>query len=244
MWRACKDEGDKTQCVRIEASSSGWSVHFPGVDVVHTTDEDGLLFAFDKGLTIALQRRQAHLFFLHGAVLEWDGRAIVLCAPSGTGKSTMAFALLQEQFSYLSDELAPIDPRTSRVHSYPHALCLKAPPPAPYRLPLETLDLGFTLHVPVDSLPMTKASSPVPVSAFFFLQRRGLESSTSPRRKLSPAAVTAHLMANALNALAHPQAGLEPAAALARAIPGYELDTTDLPQACRAVRDVLAPRDS
>ena len=50
---------------------------------------------------------------------------------TGAGKSTTAWGLLHHGFSYLSDELAPIDLETLEVLPYRHALCLKRRPPSP-----------------------------------------------------------------------------------------------------------------
>jgi hypothetical protein len=48
------------------------------------------------------------------------------------------------------------------------------------------------------------------------------------------------LYAYALNALAHEDAGLAPAARLARAVPAFEVITTDLVRAASGVSAVLA----
>ena len=111
-----------------------------------------LLFHIEKDLAVELQKRRPDLYFLHSAALEWKGKAYLFAAEAGSGKSTTTWALLHHGFRYLSDELSPIDPNTMQVFPYPHALCLKEPPPD-YPLPPETVDLGRTLHVPVDSLP-------------------------------------------------------------------------------------------
>jgi hypothetical protein len=47
------------------------------------------------------------------------------------------------------------------------------------------------------------------------------------------------LIANALNSLAHPAAGLDVAAMLSKAVPCFELDSADLGAACQAVREIL-----
>jgi hypothetical protein len=103
-------------------SASGFHVATDDDEPVLLEDADGLLFHLDKDLTIALQLQRADLFFLHAAVVALDDRAVVLSAPSGTGKSTLALALLENGFDYLSDELAPIDVQRLTVHPFPHAL--------------------------------------------------------------------------------------------------------------------------
>lgn len=200
-------------------------------------DAGDLLFHLDKDLTIALQLQRADLFFLHAAVLALDDRAVVLSAPSGTGKSTLALALLEAGFDYLSDELAPIDLQSLTVHPFPHALCLKSPPPAPYRLPKGTLRTGDRYHLPADSLRGAARTQPLPVAAFIFL-RRGSRTS-SAHHPITRGAASAHLMSNALNSLAHPAAGLDAAAMLSQAVPCFELNSAELGAACRSVCEIV-----
>ena len=118
-----------------------------------SADLGEFLYDLEKEITIELQLRRADLFFLHAAAAEFKGRACLLIAESGGGKSTTLWALLHHDFAYLSDELAPLDLTSLSVHPYQHALCLKRPPPAPYALPPGTVSTPHTLHVPVDLLP-------------------------------------------------------------------------------------------
>lgn len=200
-------------------------------------DADELLFHLDKDLTIALQLQRPDLFFLHAAVVALDDRAVVFSAPSGTGKSTLALALLEDGFDYLSDELAPIDVQRLSVHPFPHALCLKSPPPAPYCLPTRTLQTGKRYHLPADSLRGDARTQSLPIAAFIFL-RPGSRTTTA-YRPITRGTAIAHLMSNALNSLAHPAAGLDVAAMLSQAAPCFELDSADLGAACQAVREIL-----
>ncbi|MBZ8138336.1 HprK-related kinase A [Rubrivivax gelatinosus] len=68
----------------------------------------------------------AHQFLIcHAAVLERDGRALVLPAPPGSGKSTLAAVLAHRGWRLLSDELALLDPATGLVHGMARAVNLK-----------------------------------------------------------------------------------------------------------------------
>ncbi len=67
-----------------------------------------------------------HRLLFHAAVLARDGRALLLPAQSGSGKSTLAAALSASGWTYLSDELAVLDPQT---------LCV-----APFALPIGLKD--------------------------------------------------------------------------------------------------------
>lgn len=62
---------------------------------------------------------------LHSAVLEMNGRALLLPAPSGSGKSTLCAALLFRGWRLLSDELALIDPGTGDLLPMPRPVSLK-----------------------------------------------------------------------------------------------------------------------
>ncbi|MCD0422536.1 HprK-related kinase A [Rubrivivax sp. JA1024] len=68
----------------------------------------------------------AHQFLVcHAAVLERDGRALVLPAPPGSGKSTLTAVLAHRGWRLLSDELALLDPATGLVHGMARAVNLK-----------------------------------------------------------------------------------------------------------------------
>lgn len=59
---------------------------------------------------------QAHQYLiLHAAVIERDGRAAILAAPPGSGKSTLCAALSLRGWRLLSDELALIDPASGTL---------------------------------------------------------------------------------------------------------------------------------
>ena len=62
---------------------------------------------------------------LHAAVLERDGRALILPAPSGSGKSTLCAGLVWRGWRLMSDELTLIDAQTGRVHAMPRPVSLK-----------------------------------------------------------------------------------------------------------------------
>lgn len=62
---------------------------------------------------------------LHAAVLERGGRAVILPAPPGSGKSTLCAALMGAGWRLLSDELTLIDPDTGWLIPSPRPISLK-----------------------------------------------------------------------------------------------------------------------
>ena len=202
------------------------------------------LFVFEKDLTVALQHLRPDLYFVHAGVLTFRSRAFLLVGPSGRGKSTLTWALLHHGCRYFSDELAAIDVWTRDVWPYPHAICLKQEPAAAYPLPPQMLRTAHTLHIPVDCLPGGAGLEPAPLLAAFFLQDRD-ETSPPTLQPLGKAAATAHLLANALNPLAHPDAGLDGALRLMAGMVPFALRAADLTATCALVceaLDRLAPR--
>ena len=171
---ACPDEpaapGDALAYTIGGSSAGGFLLQREGEAPVHAANDGMLLFHLEQDLTVELQKRRSDLYFLHAAALERDGRAVLLVAESGAGKSTTAWGLLHHGFRYASDELAPVDLSTGTVHGFPHALCLKAEPPAAYPLPVGVLRTSRTLHVPVHLLPSPLAPTPLPVHAIVFLR--------------------------------------------------------------------------
>ena len=58
---------------------------------------------------------------VHAAAAERDGRVVLLCAPSGWGKSTLVGGLLAGGWRYLTDDVAVLD-GAGRVAPYPKPL--------------------------------------------------------------------------------------------------------------------------
>lgn len=68
----------------------------------------------------------AHQYLLiHAAVLERGGRALVMPAPPGSGKSTLCAALAHRGWRLLSDELGLLDLRTGLLHGMARPINLK-----------------------------------------------------------------------------------------------------------------------
>ena len=196
-----------------------------------------MLFLLEKDLTVELQKKRPDLYFLHSAAIEWRGKAYLLAAEAGSGKSTTTWALLHHGLRYLSDELSPIDLDTMQVFPYPHALCLKQPPPD-YPLPAGTIDLGRTLHVPVRLLPSAAIIKPLPLGAVF-LVKYFPDLGAPDLRAISSAEASARLYLTALNALSHPNRGLDAVVRIAEQVPCFAIHSADLPGTCDLIRSAL-----
>jgi hypothetical protein len=198
-----------------------------------------LAYAVDKNLVLEVQRHRPDLLFVHAAVLEHEGRAILLAGDSGSGKSTTALGLTRLGFRLMSDELAPIDPRALTVEAYPRALGLKRVPPG-QTIPMPARTLERTIHVPVTALGQVAVPPRSRLSRIFFV-RHAPEARAPQLTPLSAAETAARLYVQCLNALAHPAAGLDAVADIAAGVPGYSFTTADLEASCRLVASELEP---
>jgi len=203
-------------------------------------DGSDFIYLFEKNITIETEKLRRDLYFVHAAVLDMDGYAVALIAPSGHGKSTTTWGLLHHEFKYLSDELAPIDLTTMRVHSFPHALCLKAIPSDAYPLPAKTIYAGRTVHVPTSCFPCETTVETLPLKTVFFLRFIG-EGAAPVLKPISKVDATIRLFTNALNPIAHPADGLDAAAEIVSKTQCFELLSADLRATCELVKTVFPP---
>ena len=66
-----------------------------------------------------------HYLLLHAAVIERGGRALVMPAPPGSGKSTLCAALINRGWRLFSDELALISPEDGLIYPLGRPISLK-----------------------------------------------------------------------------------------------------------------------
>jgi hypothetical protein len=66
-----------------------------------------------------------HLLYIHAGVVRGGCGCLLLPAEPGSGKTSLTAALTNAGFSYLSDELAPLEGDTLRVRPVPVSLCIK-----------------------------------------------------------------------------------------------------------------------
>jgi hypothetical protein len=218
--------------IHASAKGSRFRITRKGCSPLVASDDAELLYVMEKDLTIELQKRRRDLYFLHAAALAVSQNAFLLVARSGGGKSTTTWGLLHYGFSYLSDELSPVNLTTMEVHSYPHAICLKREPPCAYPVPADTVRTSRTLHIPTHELRVR--CDPTMLRCIFFLDFCA-EAKWPLLRKLSSGEAAARLFAQALNPLAHIEDGLAGAASLAESVPCFYLYSADLRLTCELI---------
>jgi HprK-related kinase A len=80
---------------------------------------------FEWGLNWCIARQGQQNLMLHAAVLERRGKALILPAVPGSGKSTLCAALAQRGWRFLSDEFCMIRPLDGQILPIPRPTPLK-----------------------------------------------------------------------------------------------------------------------
>ncbi len=80
---------------------------------------------FEWGLNWCIYEHVHEFFVIHSAVVEKRGRALLMSAPPGSGKSTLCAALVNRGWRLLSDEFAIIDKTNGHLIPIPRPVGLK-----------------------------------------------------------------------------------------------------------------------
>jgi HprK-related kinase A len=80
---------------------------------------------FEWGMNWCIVYRAHHFLIFHSAVVEREGRALLLMARPGLGKSTLCAALIHRGWRLLSDELALVNLENCLIAPLPRPVGLK-----------------------------------------------------------------------------------------------------------------------
>jgi len=86
---------------------------------------DQTFAAFEGCLNWCIYTYAHQYFIIHAAALERAGRAVILPAPPGSGKSTLCAALVNRGWRLLTDELTLIDPESHAIIPIARPISLK-----------------------------------------------------------------------------------------------------------------------
>lgn len=99
--------------------------HFDGQPAFAPLPADHAFTMIEWGLNWCVAAHAHQFLIIHAAVIERCGRAVLLPAPPGSGKSTLCAGLVQRGWRLLSDELALIDMETGLVRGMARPVNLK-----------------------------------------------------------------------------------------------------------------------
>lgn len=192
-------------------------------------------------INVAAIDSMGHHLVVHAAAVARRGRAVVIVGSPGAGKSTLAAALTAAGMSYLSDETAVV---TSSLHIVPYpkpiALETASVDAVPAARHAASVQLGDRWFVGPDRLPGGIAHEPTPATLVLTPRYRPHEPTTI--RLLHPAETAASIASNSFNLRRLGRRGLERAADLARAVPGYEITHPGVESAAPAILELFQER--
>jgi HprK-related kinase A len=195
--------------------------------------------------------QRAHGYLLiHAAVLERHGRAVILPAPPGSGKSTLCAALVGHGWRLLSDEMTLVRPADGLLVPLPRPVSLKnasidviraAFPDAMLSPPVEGTAKGTIAHLRPPRASIERAAEPARPAHIVFPQfEAGAATSLAPVPKARA------FMQVAENSFNYPSLGLRGFDTLTRLVDGcscHAFNYSSLPEAL-ALFDRLVREDA
>ncbi len=202
---------------------------------------------FEWGLNWCVTSHCHQWISLHAAVLERGGRAVVLPAPPGAGKSTLCAALMLQGWRLLSDELTLLEPGSGWVVPAPRPISLKnasidvireRDPGSVLGPVARDTQKGTVAHLKVSPQSLARAGErALPAWVVFPRYAHGAALQVQAR---SPATTVVELARNSFNQHVHGRAGFEALVRLVDACDSFDLRYSQLDQAL-AWFDALEP---
>jgi hypothetical protein len=168
-------------------------------------------------ITLKFIKSHSRLLWLHAGAAGHRGRAVMIVGPGGRGKSTLVTHLCANGWSYLSDDLTPVDPGSDRAVPFPIAPAVRQD--LGCEVPLERLS-DFR-KIDVDIKPDAVCREALPIAALVFPSYS--HGSPSELSRCSPANAALELFGNCLNFMIHREAALHYFCDLVKRLPAFRL---------------------
>jgi hypothetical protein len=184
-WRVDRLHGNGAAPEWRVRSSAGSDVRMASAAHAVSTVEVGAISAL----------LESSALIVHGALVAWDGRGVLLAGRGEAGKSTLACALWARGAALLGDDVAIVDPVTGAARTGPRRVSLRAPSRAVlgdtlYERTLRgpsSVDLGDSRLFHPDEIEPYPRTAAVPLAAIVFLARLGSEVAPARREPIPPA---------------------------------------------------------
>jgi hypothetical protein len=164
---------------------------------------------------------RSDLLWLHAGAAAYQGSSVMILGSWGRGKSTLVTTLYANGWTYLSDDVVPLDPNSGSAFPFPLTPMVREDPGE--ELPAESVsELRKTT---VLLLPERVSRNPVPIRTVVFpVYRCGGHTELLP---CSPATAALELLQNCLNFPSHREAAVRNVCDLVRKVPAFRLAYSD-----------------
>ena len=193
----------------------------------------------------AAEAGAGHLL-LHSGAVEVAGHGVLFPGSSGSGKSTLVAGLVRSGFGYLTDELAALDLASGMLLPYAKPITVKPGSfavladmdPEAWPVPATGCGGGQEWHVAVGE--GTGRGIGTPCAPGFVIAPHFDAGVDTTLRPLSETQAFFALAVNAVNLVPHGSIGTRALGRLAGACHCFSLAFSDLDEACRLVRELVA----
>lgn len=205
------------------------------------------LALFEWGLNWCIAMQAHQYLMLHAAVVEKDGRALVMPALPGSGKSTLCAALMLRGWRLLSDEfglIRPEDPQLA-LHPLPRPIPLKNAsidvirafdPAAVFGPLLPNTRKGDVAHLRASATSRQRHADTARPGRFLFVRYQA--GATTRLEALPPGWTFLKVSTNSFNYRLQGAAGFRAVTELARRCPSHALTYSNLDQAVDAIEQL------
>ncbi len=238
-------EGLVDHALRLTGTPCDWRLWLDDTLHAQGRTRDTALLALISALLLLGARPHEHLLLVHGAgLITPGGRGLLLVAPGGSGKTTLAAALDAAGYGLLSDDVVPVTPDGDLL-GLGLPICLKAgswPVLAARRPDLAAAPVIQRFGEPVRLLPPCTPGPSTPVAPALLLLTRYQPGQATQTTPLDPTQALQGLLAAEAVLRDLTQAKLEALARWVTEMPAYRLTYPDLPSGLAAVQALVAQR--
>jgi hypothetical protein len=207
----------------LEVARNGGPYHVRGTTEIDLQDGSlaDVLRCLRFSVIQALMQARPDLFWFHAGAASLGEHVMLLPGAPGRGKSTLVTGLCARGWTYLSDEVVPLNPTSSRVLPFPLTPLRRESPGQ--EMPAEWLRAPNKVAVPLT--PGSLCRRPVPVGVLVFPSyRAGVRATLSPCPRVQAAV---ELLQHCCNFASHRAAAVRYACDLVGRVSAFHLSFSD-----------------
>jgi hypothetical protein len=198
---------------------------------------DDILRAVSYHVALHFIEARPDLLWLHAGAAAYQGRAVLIPAPGGQGKSTLVTRLCERGWAYLGDDVISLDPTIGVAYAFPQRPAFRIDPARDVS-PEEVTALP-KVDVPLDRRSVCRQPTPVGTVILPVYRRDG----PTELVQCGPAETALAILASTLNFSRHREAAVRAVARLVEGLRAFQLAYAS----GDAAADLIArahPRDS